>query len=495
MGSPRVSLMFALLAFAGVSQAHVCLMNPPQRGGFDISTPGSNACFWPQGPCGTAPVSSPTVTLVAGTSFNVLFQQNLNHYNPGWQGTLDVSFGTGFNQTSDKDFTIVSVIPDFWAHLQASQTNFTVAVPVPATPCPHCTLRVRYVPNKPTEPIFHQCADVAITSPYVQLAGGLYAIQSPDLFSNPPVSTLVRLGNDGRATALQSLPNFYVSQGLVAADVKSQRLYFIGDTFGPLAADVAANTLYTYDVAANTFASVAIQRPFGGQWNALITTGTASNPLIVVAQVPGTAAYTFAYQVRYMMPDGSVSDPIGTIPATDTFVNFLWATFDPILQLVYVLGGDENSITSQDATLYIVNLATKAVTVTLLPGGNFTLVSLHVVPGTKTLFAFSPGETPASPLAQTNWSLVSVDPATGIATPIGQVAPWGQYAPYYGGSVYGGMTETKLFLHVFRQASGASDLVAVAPATGSTAFITGLNRGINAAVQLDNFVYLAPASS
>ena len=101
------------------------------------------------------------------------FQQNLNHYNPGWPGYLDVSWGVCAavrratrvsasapraqsirmpaaacaapfpEPTSDDNFTTLYVLPDYWAHLQASQTNFSVAVLVPNIDCAHCVLRVR----------------------------------------------------------------------------------------------------------------------------------------------------------------------------------------------------------------------------------------------------------------------------------------------------------------------------------------------------------------
>lgn len=486
---------FVLLLAVSSAFAHVCLLDPVQRGGFDISTPGANACFWPQGPCGKAPVGSPTVTLVAGSSYNVLFQQNLNHYNPGWQGTLDVSWGNGFNQTSDSEFTIATVVPDYWAHFQAEQTNFTIAVPVPTTPCPHCTMRVRYVPNKPTEPIFHQCADVAIVAPSVKVGGRLFAVKSSDLFELPPYSSLVEVDTTtGQSKHVAEMYNFYVSQGLVAADIAKQQVYFIGDSFTALANDSAANTLYTFDLASGKLgAPTVISRPGGGQWNALLATGDATNSLVVVQQIPGSAAYTFSYQVRYLSANGAVSAPLGTTTATDTFVNFLWAAYDSSLGLVYILGGDENSLIDQDATLYTINLAQKTVTSSVLNGVQFTLVSLHVVPGTKTLFALSPGQTPDSPSAQTNWTLISVNPVTGTASAIAEAFPSGVYAPYYGGSVYG-QNENNLFLHVFRQASGASDLTVVNQ-QGTAAVLTGLNRGVNGVVLLDNFIYVAPATN
>ena len=33
---------------------------------------------------------------------------------------------------------------------------------MPDIECAHCVLRIIYNPNKPTEPVFHQCADIAL---------------------------------------------------------------------------------------------------------------------------------------------------------------------------------------------------------------------------------------------------------------------------------------------------------------------------------------------
>ena len=48
--------------------------------------------------------------------------------------------------------------------LPSLQTNLSVPIVMPNIDCAHCVLRVRYNPNKPTESIFHQCADVAFTA-------------------------------------------------------------------------------------------------------------------------------------------------------------------------------------------------------------------------------------------------------------------------------------------------------------------------------------------
>lgn len=52
----------------------------------DVSDPGDGSCFQPQAPCGTFPPQTPTTTLTGGSTLNVQFQQNLNHYMIGKPG-------------------------------------------------------------------------------------------------------------------------------------------------------------------------------------------------------------------------------------------------------------------------------------------------------------------------------------------------------------------------------------------------------------------------
>lgn len=61
------------------------------------------------------------VTLRGGTIYYVLIQQNLNHFNVGWPGFIDIAFGQGFNQTSDEEFLDRNAYGDYWPHMQVRQ--------------------------------------------------------------------------------------------------------------------------------------------------------------------------------------------------------------------------------------------------------------------------------------------------------------------------------------------------------------------------------------
>lgn len=57
------------------------MWSPPQRGGaFELTIPGQSICYLKKGPCGNIPPEEPRVTLIGGQQFNILFQQNLNHF-------------------------------------------------------------------------------------------------------------------------------------------------------------------------------------------------------------------------------------------------------------------------------------------------------------------------------------------------------------------------------------------------------------------------------
>ncbi|CAF5187396.1 unnamed protein product, partial [Rotaria magnacalcarata] len=84
-------LIFSIIALLFIGHGvhmHLCLWSPMQRGDFDISTPGAHPCYRKIGPCGNinSSSSSPRTSLVAGSKYNVEFQQNLNHYYTNFPG-------------------------------------------------------------------------------------------------------------------------------------------------------------------------------------------------------------------------------------------------------------------------------------------------------------------------------------------------------------------------------------------------------------------------
>lgn len=92
---PAHRRLLALALAAGWAAAHVCLLAPAQRSGLPADLGalpgGADACYSSR-KCPPRVAGGPVTALAGGQGFDVLLQQNLNHYNPGWPGTLDVSF-------------------------------------------------------------------------------------------------------------------------------------------------------------------------------------------------------------------------------------------------------------------------------------------------------------------------------------------------------------------------------------------------------------------
>jgi hypothetical protein len=163
-----------LLSCLTYCSSHICVFDPPQRGGAVIANqPGMEKCYRKVGPCGDMPSEQPSAKLTSGSQYQVTFQQNLNHFNtpsassPLSPGFLDVSVALNSNPT-ESDFAYYSTpIPDFNAMNQITQTNFTANIVVPSVSTSTlAVVRVRYVSNNAGEndrgEIFYQCSDVLI---------------------------------------------------------------------------------------------------------------------------------------------------------------------------------------------------------------------------------------------------------------------------------------------------------------------------------------------
>jgi len=158
----------ALLSSAALyANAHLCVWEPPQRGGAIMpETPGYHPCYLKDGPCGEMPSGEPAANLIGGSEFVIKFQQNLNHFYDKNPGSLVADFAVG-PDPSEEDFSpLGQPIPDYNAMNMITQTNFTVSVTVPNVDCPHCVVRMRYISNNPKEDdrgtVFHQCSDVSV---------------------------------------------------------------------------------------------------------------------------------------------------------------------------------------------------------------------------------------------------------------------------------------------------------------------------------------------
>eukprot|EP01133_Synstelium_polycarpum_P005673 gene5673-6552_t len=143
--------------------SHLCLENPPQRGGFNVSGPGDSSCYKPFPPCGNMAPGKPVMTLPAGQPFQIKFQQNYNHYYAPNPGFMDAAIS--YNGDNGTFKPVGDIIADYYALDMVSQTNFYFNIIVPTQTCTNCVLRVRYVSNNAGEgkyPDFVQCSDISI---------------------------------------------------------------------------------------------------------------------------------------------------------------------------------------------------------------------------------------------------------------------------------------------------------------------------------------------
>lgn len=86
---------------------------PPQRqGAFQIGTPGESVCYLKEGPCGKIASATPMATLIGGQTFNVLFQQNLNHFYVANPGRLVVDFAN-VADPNEEDFVQLGYVSDY----------------------------------------------------------------------------------------------------------------------------------------------------------------------------------------------------------------------------------------------------------------------------------------------------------------------------------------------------------------------------------------------
>lgn len=159
----------ALFLSTNAVVAHVCFSYPPQRGDFNVTTPGDPSCYRRTEYCGGVNVSAPKAAFVAGEMITVTLVQNLNHFFPPKVGFFDIAITSNLNPSA-ADFTTLTSWIDAPAFDMVDQTVFDVHVTLPTTVSAHSILRARYVSYNPlevdpvtnTDAVFYNCADISI---------------------------------------------------------------------------------------------------------------------------------------------------------------------------------------------------------------------------------------------------------------------------------------------------------------------------------------------
>lgn len=97
-----------LVSAAALSVAHLCILEPLQRGGAaGAGSSGANACFQTAGPCGVTMAGSPTAAYLAGTQAYATLMKNLDHYSAGTPGNFSVYLWNAAGQSQ-----LLSATPD-----------------------------------------------------------------------------------------------------------------------------------------------------------------------------------------------------------------------------------------------------------------------------------------------------------------------------------------------------------------------------------------------
>eukprot|EP01094_Clydonella_sp_ATCC50884_P022969 TRINITY_DN5392_c0_g1_i1.p1 TRINITY_DN5392_c0_g1~~TRINITY_DN5392_c0_g1_i1.p1 ORF type:complete len:406 (-),score=104.37 TRINITY_DN5392_c0_g1_i1:43-1260(-) len=166
-----MALVLLLSLWAGAAYGHICILEPVQRGGVDVSIPGSPACYRRTPYCGGVAPGAPSASYTAGARIDVHLQQNLNHFwvqDPGFFD-IAISYDADPNENS---WIILDRWDDWAANDMVWQMNFTRSVLLPEQPCSSCILRTRYVshnvdevdPADNLESIFYNCADISLVA-------------------------------------------------------------------------------------------------------------------------------------------------------------------------------------------------------------------------------------------------------------------------------------------------------------------------------------------
>ena len=146
----RVISTLVLLALLGAATAHICSIDPPQRGDFSITTPGDPSCYRRTPYCGGIDVEAPKKTYIAGEETTFTFQQNLNHWNWSHPGHFEIGIAYSSDPSID-DFLPLASFSDFAGNEMVTQTNFTVPVKLPYKTCEHCVIGFKYISNNGME--------------------------------------------------------------------------------------------------------------------------------------------------------------------------------------------------------------------------------------------------------------------------------------------------------------------------------------------------------
>ncbi|XP_045172851.2 uncharacterized protein LOC123534602 [Mercenaria mercenaria] len=154
-----MNTIFSVVCFAAImalSSAHMCLINPHQRGSMmGLNKAGSDDCILLTGPCGGRAISTPTAILNPGKNTTVTLQKNLDHWAKATPGYFAVTIMQG---TMMKEIGRVMDMGEPSLHLYSVEAMVPTGMTIGGA-----VLQATYVTNNSQAPaVFYQCADVKV---------------------------------------------------------------------------------------------------------------------------------------------------------------------------------------------------------------------------------------------------------------------------------------------------------------------------------------------
>eukprot|EP00117_Sycon_ciliatum_P049155 scpid45153/ scgid34896/ len=471
--------------------AHLCLLEPKQRGPLDVSEPGSHTCFRHGEQCGGEAAGAVAAHFTVGQTVFIKWQQNFNHYEVGHPGYMDIAIATSENST---DFTFLAGFGDINWHQQSHQQNYTVPVVMPDIECEHCVIRARYLAHKPGETVFYQCSDVTVrrARPNDEMSTNRQRV--PKIGKWREVSDFIEKHNahlDGKRTVAKAnadTSGLYGltcnafqnphSCGFVRIDAETGIVGKIGsekfgvDAAGPLPSDnnpgdyildqvvayAGENLVYylvhTGTVDDNSQSVIAVRTDSGSALetypltvgepvNAMLMTGSEVVTLQIYRNTIKTDSFDFHWS-KVDLQTGVLTKFFQPAKPEDLYINYLWSTYDTKNHIIYYLMGNENAPYDLNARLYAVSLIAGAAEIAPveLNVTRYTMGSIEYDSTSDRLVAISPGlYTEGSP----SWHMVEVNPRTGAVSTICQIAPAGLFKGDYTGGIFFGDQSTSTF--------------------------------------------------
>lgn len=241
-------------------------------------------------------------------------------------------------------------------------------------------------------------------------------------------------------------------------------------------------------------------------WICIAGVATAGDQptLLAVGMLGNASSDDYRYQLFAVSYSHIVSTSyLGTSATLNTagiaFVNYMWASYDPVADAVTILSGDENAnedpLNAAIVQFSGVSTGKPTATLAILDVSAYTFGAFQSIQGKY--FALSPGLVGDGPYVQHTWSLVEFSPSTGkilSAMPITPGAVPGSGVPTYlpplngryAGGVTNGVTPDGLIIqYFFRLYDNVPLLAFIDPSSATIVWSTYISNHI----PFDNLIY------